>query len=156
MICPLREVLLLVLCATLSGTKDSVEIKLWGEQRLAFLRRFLPFERGIPAHDTLNDVINALDEELFKDCFAGWVATLREEDPHVIAIDGRTSRRSHARSRRTWSRPGPHATASCQARRRSMTSRTRWLHRAGTSLLSVLSQARCQDLRHHRARPLGH
>lgn len=63
MICPLREVLLLVLCATLSGTKDSVEIKLWGEQRLAFLRRFLPFERGIPAHDTLNDVINALDEE---------------------------------------------------------------------------------------------
>lgn len=96
---PLREILLLVLCATLSGMEDFVEIKLWGAQRLEFLRRFLPFERGIPAHDTLNDVINALDEELFKVCFASWVATLREEDPDIIAIDGKTSRRSHARSR---------------------------------------------------------
>src|SRR5690554_2705555 len=96
---PLREILLLVLCATLSGMEDFVEIKLWGEQRLDFLRRFLPFERGIPAHDTLNDVINALDEELFKVCFARWVATLREEEPDIIAIDGKTSRRSHARSR---------------------------------------------------------
>lgn len=96
---PLREILLLVLCATLSGMEDFVETKLWGEQRLAFLRRFLPFERGIPAHDTLNDVINALDEALFKDCFATWVETLREDDPDIIAIDGKTSRRSHARSR---------------------------------------------------------
>ena len=96
---PLREILLLVLCATLSGMEDFVEIRLWGEQRLAFLRRFLPFERGIPSHDTLNDVINALDEGLFKDCFANWVATLREDDPDIIAIDGKTSRRSHARSR---------------------------------------------------------
>lgn len=96
---PLREILLVVLCATLSGMDDFVEIKLWGEQRLEFLRRFLPFERGIPAHDTLNDVINALDEELLKDCFAGWVATLREEEPDLIAIDGKTSRRSHDRRR---------------------------------------------------------
>lgn len=49
---PLPEILLLVLCATLSGMEDFVEIKLWGEQRLDFLRRFLPYERGIPAHDS--------------------------------------------------------------------------------------------------------
>jgi DDE_Tnp_1-associated/Transposase DDE domain len=96
---PLREILLLVLCATLSGMEDFVEIKLWGGQRLAFLRRFLPYERGIPAHDTLNDVINALDSELFKSCFANWVEALREEAPDIIAIDGKTSRRSHARSK---------------------------------------------------------
>lgn len=96
---PLGEILLLVLCATLSGMEDFVEIRLWGKQRLEFLRRFLPFERGIPAHDTLNDVINALDEDLFKLCFADWVATLRDDDPDIIAIDGKTSRRSHARSR---------------------------------------------------------
>ena len=95
---PLREILLLVLCATLSGMEDFVEIRLWGGQRLAFLRRFLPYERGIPAHDTLNDVINALDSELFKTCFANWVEALREEAPDIIAIDGKTSRRSHARS----------------------------------------------------------
>jgi predicted transposase YbfD/YdcC len=96
---PLREVLLLVLCATLSGMEDFVEIKLWGQHRLDFLRRFLPFAHGIPAHDTLNDVINALDPELFKTCFATWVEALRDDAPDVIAIDGKTSRRSHARSK---------------------------------------------------------
>ncbi len=40
---PLREVLLVVLCATLAGMEDFVEIKLWGDQRLDFLRRFYPF-----------------------------------------------------------------------------------------------------------------
>lgn len=94
---PLPEILLLVLCATLSGMEDFVEIRLWGEQRLDFLRRFLPYERGIPAHDTLNDVINGLDAELFKTCFASWVEALREQAPDIIAIDGKTSRRTHAR-----------------------------------------------------------
>ena len=96
---PLQEILLLVLCATLTGMEDFVEIKLWGEQRLDFLRRFLPYERGIPAHDTLNDVINALDPELFKGCFSAWVEGLREAEPDIIAIDGKTSRRSHARGK---------------------------------------------------------
>lgn len=96
---PLPEILLLVLCATLSGMEDFVEIRLWGEQRLSFLRRFLPYERGIPAHDTLNDVINALDAGLFKTCFATWVEALRDHVPDIIAIDGKTSRRSHARAK---------------------------------------------------------
>ena len=86
-----------MLCATLSGMEDFVEIGLWGEERLDFLRRFLPYEHGIPAHDTLNDVINGLDAELFKTCFSNWVETLREHDPDIIAIDGKTSRRTHAR-----------------------------------------------------------
>ncbi|MDH3472299.1 MAG: ISAs1 family transposase [Rhodospirillales bacterium] len=96
---PLPEILLLVLCATLSGMEDFVEIKLWGEQRIDFLRRFLAYDRGIPAHDTLNDVMNALDPKLFKVCFTAWVAGLRETEPDTIAIDGKTSRRSHARSK---------------------------------------------------------
>jgi predicted transposase YbfD/YdcC len=96
---PLPEILLLVLCATLSGMEDFVEIRLWGDERLDFLRRFLPYERGLPAHDTLNDVINALDADLFKACFAAWVEALRDKEPDIIAIDGKTSRRSHARSR---------------------------------------------------------
>ena len=44
--------------------EDFVEIKLWGEQRLDFLRRFLAYDRGIPSHDTLNDAMNALDPAL--------------------------------------------------------------------------------------------
>ncbi|MGH6972525.1 MAG: ISAs1 family transposase [Caulobacteraceae bacterium] len=96
---PLREVLLLVLCATLCGMEDFVEIALWGRERLDFLRRFLPFGRGIPSHDVLCDVFNALDAELFKSCFAGWIESLRDADPEIIAIDGKTSRRTHARQK---------------------------------------------------------
>lgn len=96
---PLPEILLLVLCATLAGMEDFVEIELWGKERLAFLRRFLPFERGVPSHDVLNDVFNALDAALFRHCFVSWVASLRDTDPEIIAIDGKTSRRTQARSK---------------------------------------------------------
>ena len=96
---PLPEILLLVLCGTLSGMEDFVEIRLWGKERLDFLRRFLAYENGIPSHDTLGDVINALDPELFKSCFLAWVEGLRDGEPEIIAVDGKTSRRTHARSK---------------------------------------------------------
>lgn len=96
---PLREILLLVLCATLAGMEDFVDIKMWGDQRLAFLRRFYPYERGVPSHDTLNDLINAIDPDTFKACFIAWVTDLREDTPDLIAIDGKTSRRSHDRAK---------------------------------------------------------
>jgi predicted transposase YbfD/YdcC len=94
---PLPEILLLVLCATLAGADDFVEARLWGVKNLAFLRRFLPFGEGIPSHDTLNDVINALDPALFKTCFVAWVEALRESEPDLVAIDGKTARRTHDR-----------------------------------------------------------
>src|SRR3954451_18263484 len=95
---PLPEILLLLPCATLAGADDVVEIALWGDEHLAFLRRFLPCERGVPRHDTPGAAIAALDPGLFKACFAAWVEGLRETEPDLIAIDGKTSRRSHARS----------------------------------------------------------
>jgi predicted transposase YbfD/YdcC len=91
---PLPEVMLLVLCATLAGAEDFVEVRLWGREKLAFLRSLLPFRRGIPSHDTLNDVINALDPNLFSACFVAWVEGLREDEPDIVAIDGKTSRRA--------------------------------------------------------------
>ena len=93
---PLPEILLLLLCATISGADDFVESTLWGEARLDFLRRFEPCQRGIPSHDTLCDVIAAIDPETFKACFLAWVETLRSDTPDMIAIDGKTARRSHA------------------------------------------------------------
>lgn len=91
---PLAEVMLLVLCATLSGAEDFVEIRFWGREKLSFLRTMLPFKRGIPSHDTLNDVINALDADLFSACFTAWVEGLREDEPDIVALDGKTSRRA--------------------------------------------------------------
>jgi predicted transposase YbfD/YdcC len=96
---PLPEIVLLLLCATLAGADDFVEMQLWGNQNVAFLRRFLPYRNGVPSHDTLGEVIRAVDPELFKACFTCWVEGLRDSEPDVVAVDGKTSRRSHARSK---------------------------------------------------------
>ena len=80
-----------------------------GPDALEFLRRLLPFKAGVPSHDTLNDVINAVDGALFAQCFTAWVEDLREAAPasaapEIVAIDGETSRRTHDRSKDR----GPH------------------------------------------------
>ncbi len=56
-----------------------------------------PFTHGIPSHDTLNDVLNALDPGLFSDCFVAWVEALREHQPDIVAIDGKSSRCARAK-----------------------------------------------------------
>jgi len=91
---PLPEILLVVLCGTLAGGQNFVEIRQWAGHKLDFLRRLLPFERGIPSHDTLNDVMNALDARTFGECFSSWVESLRAAEPDIVAIDGKTSRRA--------------------------------------------------------------
>ena len=91
---PLPEILLTVLCGTMAGAEDFVEIKRWADQKLDFLQRILPFEHGIPSHDTLNDVMNALPSALFSECFTAWVADFQDGDADIIAIDGKTSRRA--------------------------------------------------------------
>lgn len=99
MVYPLPEILLIVLCGTMAGAEDFVEVARWANRKLAFLRRLLPFARGIPSHDTLNDVINGLPADLFSDCFVSWVTGWRDADPDIVAIDGKTSRRAHNRSK---------------------------------------------------------
>jgi hypothetical protein len=91
---PRPDVLLVVLCGTPAGGQNFVEIRHGAGHRLDFLRRPLPFARGIPSHDTLNDVMNALDPRSFAECFTAWVAGLRDADPDFVAIDGKTARRA--------------------------------------------------------------
>jgi predicted transposase YbfD/YdcC len=95
----LREVLLLVVCATIASCDDYDEIVAWGEAHLGFLRRFVPYHWGIPCEDWLRVVMNRLDPELFSACFTAWAAELRSEAIDLVAIDGKTSRRSHDRSK---------------------------------------------------------
>ena len=82
---PLPEVLLLILAATPAGADDFVEIEEWGGEHLDFLRTFLPYRDDIPSHDALNDLVNALDPELFKACFTSWVETLRDASGETAA-----------------------------------------------------------------------
>jgi predicted transposase YbfD/YdcC len=81
----------------MAGAEDFCEIERWAKQKLDFLRRLLPFEKGVPSHDALNDVMNALPASLFSECFTNWVEALRETEPDIVAIDGKTSRRAHGK-----------------------------------------------------------
>jgi predicted transposase YbfD/YdcC len=94
---PLPELLLCCLVGVLCGAEGWVEVEEYGEAKLDFLRRFLPFEHGIASHDTFSDVFNALDREGFKAAFIAWTAALQEDIREIVAIDGKTLRRSFDR-----------------------------------------------------------
>jgi len=91
---PLVEVLLLCLLAVLAGAETFVDIALFGDKKLGLLRRFRPFAEGTPSHDHLGDILATLDAEAFQRCFVAWVASLTGVAAEVIAIDGKTVRRS--------------------------------------------------------------
>lgn len=100
---PLPEVLLLVVCGTIAAGDDYDDIVDWGEAHLSFLRRFLAYHHGIPCADWLRTLMNRIDPDLFAACFMSWANELRPDAPAHIALDGKTSRRSH--DRRTGKRP---------------------------------------------------
>lgn len=92
---PLDEVLLLCLLAVLGGAETFCDIARFGEKKIALLRRFRPFRHGTPAHDHLGDIFATLDAKQFQRCFVSWVAALTGAPADVIAIDGKTLRRSY-------------------------------------------------------------
>jgi len=91
---PLREVLFLVTCATIAACDDYDEIAAWGDHHLDFLRRHSEYFFGIPKEDWLRVVLNRIDPALFEDCFIAWTTALRADAPDLIALDGKTLRRS--------------------------------------------------------------
>jgi predicted transposase YbfD/YdcC len=91
---PLDEILLLCLLGMLAGAEAFTEIALFGVKKLALLRRFRPFKDGTPDHGHLSDILAVLDADQFQRCFVSWVAALTGIPAGVIAIDGKTVRRS--------------------------------------------------------------
>jgi len=92
---PLDEVLLVMLAAALAGAETVVDIARFGRAKLSFLRRFRPFANGTPSHDQLGIILAKLDPVGFQRCFAAWTAALTKTSAEVIAIDGKTVRRSY-------------------------------------------------------------
>jgi predicted transposase YbfD/YdcC len=112
---PLDEILLLCLLAVLAGAETVVDIALFGRKKRELLRRFRPFKDGTPAHDHLGDILAVLDAEQFQSCFIAWVAALTGVPEGVIAIDGKTSRRS---GRKNGGSPAIHMVSAFAARQR--------------------------------------
>jgi len=92
---PLSEVLLLLTCATICNCDDFDEIVAWGKHHLPFLRRFSEFHFGVPCERWLRSLVNRIDPILFGRCFGSWIKALWPDRHDLIAIDGKTARRTH-------------------------------------------------------------
>ncbi len=97
---PLRELLLVAVCAVLSGADTWVDVADWGRAKLGWLRRFLPFGNGTASHDTFGRVFALLDAAGFEGCFIAWMASLCPALEGVVAVDGKTVRRSRHAGRK--------------------------------------------------------
>jgi predicted transposase YbfD/YdcC len=95
---PLQEVLLLVVCGTMADCDDYEAIAAWGATHLPFLRRYLPYDHGVPGGRWLTLLMNRINPALFSAVFTAWVRDTWPDRPNLVAIDGKTSRRSHDRA----------------------------------------------------------
>jgi predicted transposase YbfD/YdcC len=103
----LVDILTITLCAVICGADDWVAVATFGETKASWLRTFLALPNGIPSHDTFGRVFRLLDPDELRRCFLEWVRAVVEEpdaaaapgalSQHVVAVDGKTLRRSHDR-----------------------------------------------------------
>jgi predicted transposase YbfD/YdcC len=94
----LLDIVTIVLCAVICGADDWVAVETFGRAKQAWLRTFLALPGGIPSHDTFGRVFALLDPDEFRGCFLAWVqAVAGAPGEQVVAVDGKTLRRSHDR-----------------------------------------------------------
>jgi hypothetical protein len=87
------------IAAVICGADDWVGVAAFGRAKEAWFRQFLELPNGIPAHDTFGRVFSLLAPGAFEQCFRAWVASMRQVLPgEIVAIDGKTVRRSHDRA----------------------------------------------------------
>lgn len=93
---PLLEVITIAICATLAGAEGWTDMEIFGKSKEAWLKQFLKLEKGIPSHDTFGDVFGMIDGDEFQHSFVRWVeGVFTVTHGEVVAIDGKTARRSH-------------------------------------------------------------
>src|SRR5687767_5975422 len=99
---PLVDILVVGFCGVLCGCDDFVELETFGRKKEDFFRRFLELPEGIPSHDTFRRVFQAVCPRALQRCLIQWLQgvrpTARPADGEVIAIDGKTLRRTFDRA----------------------------------------------------------
>src|SRR3954452_10525369 len=93
----LIDILVIAVCAVIACAESWDDIALYGRNKLGWLRSFLTLANGIPSHDTFRRVFRLIDA--FEACFSAWAQSFAEAfDREVVAIDGKTLRRSFGRA----------------------------------------------------------
>lgn len=90
----LEAILTITILATICGAQNWVEIEQWGEAHASWLAEFLDLAHGIPSHDTFGRVFAVLDPTALQQAFMTWMSALATVAGEVIALDGKTIRRS--------------------------------------------------------------
>lgn len=94
-----RHSLIDIIGVTVCAAETWEDIEDYGEENIEWLRRFVKLENGIPSHDTIRRLFIRLDPQALQECFTNWVEAVRDEiDGDVVAIDGKTLRRSADRA----------------------------------------------------------
>ena len=97
----LSEILLLTICAVISGAEWWEDIEDFGETHLDFMKQYGDFENGIPVHDTIARVVSCISLAKFHECFINWMRDCHSSnDKDVIAIDGKALPHSYDKSGR--------------------------------------------------------
>jgi predicted transposase YbfD/YdcC len=95
----LLDIVVIAICAAICGADGWEGVELFGETKEEWLKGFLELPHGPPSDDTYRPVFAALDAEEFQICFMDWIEAVEElTQGQVIAVDGKTLRRSHDRS----------------------------------------------------------
>ena len=101
----LVDVIVISICGVIAGADGLSAIKEWAKAQQTWLKKYLRLPDGIPSHDTIGRVLEALNPQSFQECFLAWLQSLSgkddknegdKKDKHY-AIDGKTLRRSHDR-----------------------------------------------------------
>jgi predicted transposase YbfD/YdcC len=93
----LVDILVIAICGVICGADDWVSISDFGKAKEAWFRGFLELPNGIPSHDTFGRTFSLLSPEAFRESFLSWIRSLTDVFEGLVAIDGKTLRRSHNR-----------------------------------------------------------
>ena len=92
----LIDIIFIAVVATIAGADKWIDVADFAEDKEEFLKQYISLENGIPSHDTFERVFENLESEVFNKSFISWAQTLSNNSKgRIIAIDGKTSRRSH-------------------------------------------------------------
>src|SRR5919107_3558876 len=96
----LIDILVIAVGAVIACVESWEDIELYGRSKQAWLKTFLDLPNGVPSHDTFRRGFMLIDPDAFEGCFSAWAQSFAEAfDREVVAIDGKTLRRSFDRGR---------------------------------------------------------